>query len=69
MIEALLGLGIGTLILAMIIWLLPFILVIRSDKTTGMEKLVWVLLMFFFSWFIWIIYAIVAPLAPKDDFS
>ena len=67
MIETLLGLGVGTLILAMVIWLLPFILVIRSDKTTGMEKLVWVLLMFFFSWFIWIIYAIVAPLAPLDE--
>lgn len=65
--EALLGLGgIGLLILA-ILWWLPVILILRSDKTSGVEKLIWVLLIIFFSWFSWIAYLIVAPVADKLD--
>jgi hypothetical protein len=61
MIETLLGLGAGALILIAIIWWLPIILIARSDKTTGGEKLIWILLVLFFSWFSWIIYWLVAP--------
>ena len=67
MIEAIVGLGVGALILAAIIWLLPIILIARSDVTSGMEKLVWILLIIFFTWFAWIIYALVAPLAPSQE--
>ena len=39
--------GIGIVLVA-ILWLLPVILILRSKKTNGWEKLVWVLLIFFF---------------------
>jgi hypothetical protein len=44
------------------LWFLPFILIIGSDKTTGKEKVMWLLALFFISWFAWIIYMLVAPL-------
>jgi len=55
------------LALVVFIWLLPILLIARSDKTTGMEKLVWILLIVFFTWFAWILYALVAPLQPKEE--
>jgi hypothetical protein len=65
--ETILGLGVGALILAAILWLLPIVLIARSDKTTGLEKLVWILLILFFTWFAWILYALVAPIQPADE--
>lgn len=62
--QALLGLGAGMLLVVAILWLLPIILIARSQKTTGWEKLIWILLMFFFSWFSWILYMLVAPVHP-----
>lgn len=66
MFESLLGLGFIGMLLIAIIWWLPVILILRSDKTSGVEKLVWVLLIFFFSWFSWILYALLAPVGQKD---
>ena len=63
--EALLGLGVFGLLLVAIIWWLPVILILRSKKTSGIEKLVWVLLIFFFSWFSWLLYLLVAPVGEK----
>jgi hypothetical protein len=67
MLEAILGLGVGVLVVGAIIWLLPILLIARSDKTTGIEKLVWILLILFFTWFAWILYALVAPLQPPEE--
>lgn len=65
MIETMLGMGfVGLLILA-VLWWLPIILILRSDKTNGGEKFVWILLIFFFSWFSWILYALLAPISRK----
>ncbi|HFB66263.1 MAG TPA: hypothetical protein ENJ60_12065, partial [Aeromonadales bacterium] len=36
-----------------------------SDKTSGNEKLAWLLAMFFVSWFAWIFYLLLAPLKEK----
>lgn len=44
------------------LWLLPFILVAKSNKTSGSEKLVWLLALFFISWFAWIFYIFLAPM-------
>jgi uncharacterized protein with PQ loop repeat len=63
--QTLLGLGAFGILLLAIIWWLPVILILRSKKTTGIEKLVWVLLIFFFSWFSWLLYLLVAPVGEK----
>jgi len=63
--ESILGMGfIGLLVIA-VIWWLPVILILGSNKTDGGEKLVWILLIFFFSWFSWILYALLAPVGRQ----
>ena len=48
------------------IWLLPFLIIIGSGKTTGGEKLAWLLAMIFISWFAFIFYLLLAPLKRKN---
>ncbi len=55
----------GILIL-LFVWLLPLILIIGSSKTTGREKLAWVLAVIFISWFAWIFYLLLAPIKKKN---
>ena len=43
-------------------WLLPIIIILRSSKTSGGEKLAWILLIIFVSWFAWIFYWLLAPI-------
>ena len=66
MMETLAGAGIGMMLLIAIIWWLPIILILGSSKTSGLEKVVWLALMFFFSWFSWILYMILAPLGRQE---
>jgi uncharacterized protein with PQ loop repeat len=63
--QTLLGLGAGALALAAFIWLLPILLILRSQKTNGAEKLFWILAVVFVSWFAWIVYALLAPIGGK----
>jgi hypothetical protein len=65
--EMLLGLGIGTLVLIAVGWLLPIVLVLTSSRTTGLEKLFWVVLILFFSWFSWVLYLFIAPVEKRSD--
>jgi asparagine N-glycosylation enzyme membrane subunit Stt3 len=65
--ETVLGLGLGMLLLIAIGWLLPILLILRSNKTTGLEKLLWIVLIFFFSWFSWILYLIIAPVDKRKE--
>ncbi|MCB1735517.1 MAG: PLDc N-terminal domain-containing protein [Gammaproteobacteria bacterium] len=53
------------MLLALVAWLLPIILIARSDRTEGGEKLLWVLVTLFVSWFAWILYLLVAPIGEK----
>jgi len=48
------------------IWLLPLLIIISSGKTTGGEKLAWVLAVIFISWFAWIFYLLLAPIKKKN---
>ena len=59
-------LAVSVLVLIFLIWLLPIILVARSDRTQGDEKLAWVLLIIFVSWLAWIFYLLLAPLKKKS---
>ncbi len=47
------------------IWLLPFIIILGSKKTSGSEKLAWILAVIFISWFAWIFYILLAPIKKK----
>lgn len=47
------------------IWLLPILIIALSDKTTGAEKLAWILAIIFLSWFAWIFYFLLAPIKEK----
>lgn len=55
------------IILAIIgfVWLLPILSIIFSRKTTGSEKLAWILAVIFISWFAWIFYLLIAPVKKK----
>ena len=66
MLETLLGLGVGSIFLIFVIWFLPIFFILKSGKTSGLEKLIWVLLVLFFSWFSWILYLILAPVGNKQ---
>ena len=48
------------------LWLLPVLIIINSEKTTGSEKLAWVLAVFFISWFAWVFYMLIAPVKNKN---
>ena len=65
--ETILGLGIGFIVLLAVIWWLPIIFILTSDKTTGGEKILWLIGVLFVSWFAWILYMFLAPLAPKEQ--
>ena len=54
------------LIIVGFIWLIPLLLILSSRKTTGGEKLAWILAVLFISWFAWIFYLLLAPIKKKD---
>jgi hypothetical protein len=45
-----------------LIWLLPVIMIIKSNRTTRNEKIAWVLAVILVSWFAWLFYLLLAPL-------
>ena len=65
MLETILGLSAGVLLFLAIIWLLPMVLILRSNKTSGAEKLFWLLAVLCVSWFAWIFYLLLAPIGKK----
>jgi hypothetical protein len=61
--------GLSVLVLLAIIgffWLLPIIVIASSRKTTGGEKLAWILAVVFISWFAWVFYLLLAPIKKKQ---
>ncbi|NKB34816.1 MAG: hypothetical protein GKR91_17105 [Pseudomonadales bacterium] len=50
------------------IWLLPIWIIATSDKTTGFEKIAWLLAIVCLSWFAWSFYFFLAPLKPKNRY-
>lgn len=49
------------------IWLLLILIIISSGKTTGSEKLAWVLAVIFMSRFAWIFYLLLAPIKKRTE--
>jgi len=42
-------------------WLIPLVMLIKSDRTSGGTKLLWVLVFLFISWFAWLAYILLVP--------
>jgi hypothetical protein len=63
--TTILGLSFTALIITGFIWLLPILLILGSRKTSGAEKLLWILAVVFVSWFAWILYLLFAPLGER----
>nr|WP_133538559.1 PLDc N-terminal domain-containing protein [Idiomarina aquatica] len=61
------GAGFGGMLVFLIIWLLPIILIAKSNRTQGGEKAAWILAIIFVSWLAWVFYLLLAPLKPKID--
>lgn len=53
------------LVVIAFVWLLPLLIVISSRKTTGGEKIAWLLAIIFISWFAFIFYLLLAPIKKK----
>ena len=51
------------------VWLLPIILIAASDKTSGREKLAWILAVIFITWFAWIFYMLLAPVSRRESYG
>ncbi|SIS65481.1 PLDc N-terminal domain-containing protein [Belliella pelovolcani] len=47
------------------IWFIPILIIIFSSKTSGSEKIAWILAVLFISWFAWIFYALLAPIKKR----
>jgi len=56
-----------TVVLLAVVWLLPFFVILGSKKTSGKEKLAWVLGVIFVSWFAWIFYLLLAPISKNKE--
>jgi len=54
------------LVAVVFVWVLPILVIIGSGKTTGSEKLAWVIAVIFVSWFAWIFYMLLAPIKKKS---
>ncbi len=67
MLATMFGMGAGFMMLFLLIWLFPIILILQSDKTSGAEKLFWLLAVLFVSWFAWIFYLLLAPVGINRD--
>lgn len=63
-----LGFAIVCAVAVFAIWLLPIWIIATSDKTTGFEKIAWLLAIICLSWFAWIFYFFLAPLKPKNRY-
>lgn len=54
--------------LVLAIWILPVWIIATSEKTTGYEKIAWLLAMFCLSWFAWVFYFFLAPIKPRRQY-
>ena len=62
------GFGLLMTVAVLAIWILPFWIILTSDKTCGLEKFCWLLAMICLSWFAWIFYFFLAPLQPRSRY-
>ena len=63
-----LGVTILGTVMVIAIWVLPIWIIATPDKTTGFEKIAWLLAMICLSWFAWIFYFFLAPIKPRHRY-
>jgi len=63
------GVAMAGVLGCLFIWLLPILIIAGSDRTTGGEKLAWILAIIFLSWFAWIFYFLLAPIKERPCYS
>ncbi len=61
--------GLVIVLFCALIWLLPIIFILASDRTSGKEKFAWILAVIFITWFAWIFYMLLAPLSSRDSYG
>ena len=64
--------GLATAVVAVVcfvIWLLPILFILGSERTDGREKAAWILAVIFISWFAWIFYLLLAPLRARPRYQ
>jgi hypothetical protein len=62
------GLALALPLGGLLIWFLPILIIASSDRTTGGEKLAWILAIVFLSWFAWIFYFLLAPIKERPRY-
>ena len=60
------GLALSIPLLGLFLWFLPILIILASDRTSGGEKLAWILAIVFLSWFAWIFYFLLAPISGRS---
>lgn len=48
-----------------LLYVLPIISILFSSRTSGGEKIAWILAVIFISWFAWIFYLLLAPIKKR----
>ena len=66
----LISLGVTVLgtVMVIAIWVLPIWIIASSEKTTGFEKIAWLLAMVCLSWFAWVFYFFLAPIKHRHRY-
>lgn len=66
----LISLGVTVLgtVMVIAIWVLPIWIIASSEKTTGFEKIAWLLAMVCLSWFAWVFYFFLSPIKPRHRY-
>ena len=53
------------LIIVLILWVLPLVLILKSNRTQGAEKIAWLIAIVTISWLAWGLYLLLAPIKHK----
>ena len=55
------------LIIVLILWVLPIMLILKSNRTQGAEKIAWLIAIVTISWLAWVFYLFLAPIRNKPE--
>lgn len=58
--------GLFILGIVFLIWFLPIISIMLSNRASKSEKLAWIIAVLFVSWFAWIFYLLLAPISKRS---